>query len=480
MEKSFEGITHVNLTAISIPADRQRTSLSDIDQLAVSIKTIGLLHPIIVRGGELPNTYILVAGERRLRAFELLSLQGAEAFKAIPVRVLEHLDPAEAKLVELEENVKRQDLAWKDFVAAMKKLMGAYAEVYKDWPMNKIAEHIGYSYSMVMNYLRVARALEDGNLQVASASGIRAALAVLDRERERRQTSDLDKLADELGPETTGLILEPEEKERQDAALEAQPELAKSPAAAKATAANAQASIIHGDFAEWVESYSGPRFNFIHCDFPYGINHQDSAQGGAQQYGAYDDTPDTYWMLLGTLLSNRDKLMLRSCHVMFWFSMKFYTETLAFVAKHAPDMVVQEFPLIWMKSDNKGIVPDIKRQPRRIYETALVMSRGDRQIIKPVANAYAAPTNKSDAIHISEKPIPVLKHFFSMFVDEQTRVLDPTCGGGTAIRAAEDMRAEFGLGIELDELYAIAAQKKLVQARGMKMISGGIDVIGEH
>ena len=88
-----------------------------------------------------------------------------------------------------------------------------------------------------------------------------------------------------------------------------------------------------------------------------------------------------------------------------------------------------------------------------------------------VANCISAPTNKATTIHQSEKPIPVLNHFFQMFCDSTTRVLDPTCGSGTSIRAADGMGVEAALGIELDELYAQAAQKQLQGAQGLARLS---------
>ena len=92
-----------------------------------------------------------------------------------------------------------------------------------------------------------------------------------------------------------------------------------------------------------------------------------------------------------------------------------------------------------------------------VYETALFGSRGDRLIVSVVANLYPAPTDTSQ--HISAKPEEMLRHFFSMFVDEKSKVLDPTCGSGTALRAAKGLRAEYVLGIEKNEGFAERATR---------------------
>jgi DNA modification methylase len=54
---------------------------------------------------------------------------------------------------------------------------------------------------------------------------------------------------------------------------------------------------------------------------------------------------------------------------------------------------------------------------------------------------------------MSIKPEPVLREFFRMFVDEFTTMLDPTCGSGTALRAAEGLGAKRVLGIEIDKEF---------------------------
>jgi hypothetical protein len=55
--------------------------------------------------------------------------------------------------------------------------------------------------------------------------------------------------------------------------------------------------VLNLDFNEWARTYEGPKFNFVHCDFPYGINADKHNQGGAKTHGGYEDTPKVYWDL---------------------------------------------------------------------------------------------------------------------------------------------------------------------------------------
>jgi DNA modification methylase len=162
------------------------------------------------------------------------------------------------------------------------------------------------------------------------------------------------------------------------------------------------------------------------------------------------------------LCSNLDRLCTESAHIMFWFSMHHYQKTIDYFHKHS-DFRLDPFPLFWHKSDNKGLLPDPQRGPRRIYETCLFGSRGDRLIVTAKANACSKPTDGEQ--HISTKPEPVLRHFFEMFVDESTNMLDPTCGSGTALRAAEGLGAQHVLGLEINPEFAEDAQLSLGAAR---------------
>jgi DNA modification methylase len=166
------------------------------------------------------------------------------------------------------------------------------------------------------------------------------------------------------------------------------------------------------------------------------------------QHGLYEDSPDKYWNLLDCFCTHIDNFLTKNAHVMFWFAMSqegYYERTKQELSRV---LTVNPLPLIWMKSDNVGVAPDPRRGPRQIYEAAFLAWRGDRPIVKVKANAYSAPSDKS--IHPSAKPEPVLKHFFEMLVDGSTKLLDPTCGGGSSLRAAEFWNAEYVWGMDID------------------------------
>ena len=85
------------------PANSLRTSMNGIEQLAESIKKIGLLQPIVVRINSL-GSFEVVAGNRRFKACKSLG------WKKIPCHVVE-LDDKEAFEISLVENIHRKSLS---------------------------------------------------------------------------------------------------------------------------------------------------------------------------------------------------------------------------------------------------------------------------------------------------------------------------------------------------------------------------------
>jgi len=418
---------YIAVHQVMIPEDRQRKHFdeSKISDLAVSIRTHGLINPIVIT-----RENALVAGERRLLAHQQL------AFEQIAFRYAESLDRVELALIELEENVRREDLTWQEHVEAIQSFHSLKKESNDSWSMDKTAEELNISRTQVHNSLRVADAIREGVKEVIEAPKFSAAYNFASRRLERQTASS----ARSVAAITEAVI------KNEPAPVLNEEELAAAPI-------NRYASIEYANFHEWSsEPQSG--FNLIHCDFPYGINATKVGQSSAKHFGGYDDSPDVYWELLSAFLANQDNFCAESAHLIFWFSMDFYNETKSQL--EAAGWRVNPFPLIWMKSDNRGILPDPERGPRRIYETAFFASRGDRKIVRAVSNAYHGATTKE--YHMSEKPHAMLTHFMRMVVDSSTTLLDPTCGSGMAVKVAEEIGASYALGLEMSEDYVERAR----------------------
>jgi ParB family chromosome partitioning protein len=404
---------NIDIDQVKVPRElRQRRQLGDITVLAESIHRLGLIHPIVVT-----RDYMLVAGERRLAACKQLG------HDRISCQYVDEVEDHVLKAIELEENIKRLNIGWEDECKAILNYHNHREATEKDWTQDKTAVAIGMAPISISDRIKVAKSLIDDDSKLREVNNFSTALGIIRRDEERDNAAKEER-------RTRGFSIAEIKGEHKH-------------------------KIITADFTEWVKTYDGPRFNFIHCDFPYGTNTDKRQQGNIVEIqGGYDDSPETYRLLLTVFCNNIQRLCADSAHIMFWFSMHYYTYTLNFFANHS-DFIIDPFPLVWLKSDGSGILPDPQRGPRRTYETCLFGSRGDRKIVSSVANAFAASTDNK--IHMSTKPEEVLCHFFRMFVDRHSVVLDPTCGSGSSVRAAKSLGAEYALGIEINKEYAIEA-----------------------
>lgn len=401
-------------------AKRQRKEIKSTADLEASFRSLieaghptGIINPIVIeRSGELR------AGERRWTAAKAIGLT------AVPIQYVDTLDEIGLQLLELEENVKRVDLDWKDECDAVARYHALRMKADPEWNQPKTADALGISVSAVSQRLAVNTAIQAGDKRVAAAPKFSTARGIVSRQAERKAQAVSDSITEVFLPE-------------------------------KATAAK-KVPLLQANFNEWALAYTGTKFNLLHCDFPYGVNADKHNQGQAAAQGGYEDTFETYEKLLDTLDDFMSEGVADSAHLMFWFSMDYYQYTKDRLTSMG--WTINPFPLIWVKDDNTGILPDPQRGPRRIYETAFLGARNDRKIVSAVSNAKLWP-GKDKSIHMSEKPKGMLTHFLRMLVDDSTRFLDPTCGSANAVKVAQDLGAASVLGLEaIDEFYERAKE----------------------
>jgi len=460
-------ITHVLLTDIKVPREvRQRTHLmpESVLDLAISIGKNQWISPILIDA----ETNCIVSGERRLTAVKLLHRtldavnagrtldklesqlapvcqckQAAwEQWTKIPAQLGTKLTEIDRIVFEFIENKEREDLSWQDKAKAVYDIH-AKCKAQGPWTNRDTAKLIGLNEGSVSLYLDTQRALLSKDESIVSivkeSSTPRAAMQAVDRIRSRRGETKLGVKLTEAGAtahtKPTPKPAEPTKDEEPDSP----PSLG-------------EQHILNQDFQVWANFYNGPKFNFVHCDFPYGI---DFNKGGGQstaqdtlQLGQYSDSEDTYWALIQTLYEYRETLLAPSCHIMFWFGQRHRRKT-EDAFRDLFKAQVQDYLMIWHCSDNSGICPDPNRYGRRTYETAMLITLGDRMIAKAKALSCSFPRNE-ERIHRSQKPLSVLHHFFPMFVDGSTTMLDPTCGSGTSLIVARNLGAKHVLGIEKD------------------------------
>ena len=119
---------------------RKRFDEQGLQELAASIEKHGLLQPITLKRTEEPERYLLVAGERRFRAHQLL---GRERIYAI----ITDGNPDEISLIE---NIQREDLDPLEEAEAMARMMERYS-----YTQEELGRVIGKAQNTVSEILRL-------------------------------------------------------------------------------------------------------------------------------------------------------------------------------------------------------------------------------------------------------------------------------------------------------------------------------------
>jgi len=127
---------------------RQKFSQDSLQELATSIKTQGLLQPILVRY-IVDGKYELIAGERRWQACKLAGLTTISA-------IVRNVNDSDAAVLALIENLQRENLNALEQAYALDKLQQEF-----NLTQQQIADVIGKSRTTITNSLRLLNLHDD-------------------------------------------------------------------------------------------------------------------------------------------------------------------------------------------------------------------------------------------------------------------------------------------------------------------------------
>lgn len=142
---------------------RKDMSPEALEDLASSIKSQGIIQPIVVRPVG-PDSYEIIAGERRWRAAQMARLE------MVPCLIKDVPDEA-AVAIALIENIQREDLNSMEEANALQRLLDEFQLTHQE-----VAEAVGKSRATITNLLRlnnleaeVKTLLERGDIELGHA-----------------------------------------------------------------------------------------------------------------------------------------------------------------------------------------------------------------------------------------------------------------------------------------------------------------------
>lgn len=144
--RGSSAINDIPLSQISPNPDQPRTNFDAdaLEELATSIRELGIIQPLSLRKVG-PDSYQIIAGERRFRAASIAGLDSVPAY-------IRSANEAELTEMALIENIQREDLNAIEIALTFRKLIDQY-----NLTQERLSERIGKKRATIANFLRLLR-----------------------------------------------------------------------------------------------------------------------------------------------------------------------------------------------------------------------------------------------------------------------------------------------------------------------------------
>lgn len=144
--RGASAINDIDIELIAPNPDQPRSTFDEeaLEELAASIRELGIIQPLSLRKVA-PNSYQIIAGERRYRAAKMAGLVTVPAY----IRTASDTELTEMALIE---NIQREDLNAIEIALTFKKLIDQY-----NLTQERLSERIGKKRATVTNFLRLLR-----------------------------------------------------------------------------------------------------------------------------------------------------------------------------------------------------------------------------------------------------------------------------------------------------------------------------------
>lgn len=500
-------MTNLPFTSI-IYGNRLRREYPEVETLAASIRDNGIIHPITVAANASSDNsvqqYELIAGGRRYNAYLALRTKFPGEYDTIPV-TLRHVETlSDLRLLELEENFRREDMTWQESTLGIyeyHRLASATARA-KDskWTQTMTAKLAGVSQAQISFLLNVAERLKANDELIWKTENLSGAVQILlkrkadeaQKERMRRveaqRTEQIKQLASQEKAQGESVVIKPSSSvgglpvadlptevnwdECSEAELEVRGAEAVEEFKAQETAkANAAPTIKFppsylrslfrlGDCITEMRKMKseGITIDHIITDPPYGID-----MANLDTISNIDTVADTHHVeqniaQFEPFLAAAFDLLPDHGFLAMWYDLDHH-EKLIDLGKRV-GFKVQRWPLVWCKTtpcSNSAAQYNFTKST----EVCLILRKSASGILaqKQSTNFILEPNNK-DARHPFAKPFKVWERLILALSLEGQTILDPFAGSGSSTYAALACN-RLALGIEVDEKHIFEAVELL-------------------
>jgi ParB family chromosome partitioning protein len=200
-------VKEIPLEDLVIGKGQVRTKVGEgIDELAESIRVLGLLEPIVVTPANKEGKYEILTGQRRFLAHKKLKKKAILA-----VIRSEKVDEALAKGISVTENVMRIDLTRRELIDACTSLYKRYGS------MKDVCDATGLPLNTVRNYVKYDRLIpalkklvDDGSVDMPTAVRAQDAASVSGKPNEREAVAFAKEMSGMSGAQQKRIVKERE------------------------------------------------------------------------------------------------------------------------------------------------------------------------------------------------------------------------------------------------------------------------------
>ncbi|KKM74517.1 hypothetical protein LCGC14_1399590 [marine sediment metagenome] len=411
-------IKTIKVSSANKDLKRSRRIFGDVNRLAESIREFGLIHPVCVDTLKEPEgnyLYILIAGERRMRATVFAG------FDKIAVTFKEDTTAKQRKAMELEENVNRLNMTWEEEVECLNQLheikqdehgVATHSRENVAWGVRETARLLGRGLGSVGADLKLAKDLNE-------------------HPELREKVRKLPKVA---AKRYVSRLLEAEELRKRvaDKGIDIKVEL------------------VLGDCEELIDHVPDRSINCLLTDPPFAQPKIVSV--GRQSYNLTETNVsdvDTMLPLWSRLIPKLKKKLVIGAHVYIFTSMGIiYSELMRMLAENG--FLVDDLPLIWFKMRPSVMQKDFSYIS--CYEAVIFghYLEKKRRLMKPVKNVLDIPAiAPQKRVHPLQRPDDVLRLMIENSTNPGELILDCFAGSGSTLKVARDLQRQ-AIGFELD------------------------------
>jgi len=432
--------------------DRQRSEYPDIQELSASIVENGLIQPICVYyTNDTKYPYRLIAGGRRIVAHREANIERIDA-KVFS----EPLDDYDKEMLELEENIQREDLSYADEVKAVKRVSDLYHA--------KFGVPAGSSSVGGHRQADTAKMLGKSQATVSQDIALAKAIELMPELGEQKNKSQALKMLRSQRLE----VLEAEIKRRAEARV------------ARTPIEKARKTLLEsykvGDFFEGVAKVKSGSAHLVELDPPYGIDlknvKRDDSRLGTEHYNEVNQ--DEYVDFMERTLKECYRILRPDAWIVVWFAFEPWFETIYQLIRSAGFNGLR-VPGVWVKTR-----PGQTHWPEYYLASSVepfFYARKGNSVVKNQGRSNVfeyTPIHPDKKIHPTERPIEMIEDVISTFAPLHGVVVVPFLGSGNTLLAASNLGMS-GIGWDLTDQYKARYAGRVIAGKPGEYYSYGPD-----